>query len=185
MNYIKKILLVPSERTVSRHDQLLDKSALRRFAMLAKEQIKKLRLRYDGEIQFYGDIPAILGQENTFSFGRYNPLVLRKFPREDSPYISIASSPEPSYFSNPHDLPYIIKKVDAVFVSTRAGFRGTCAIEEARKKEIPIAILDYVDHPELYGATPEEVQKKLYLNFVPKKDFDIFFKKRITTRSCK
>ncbi len=179
MKSIQRILMVPSGRVVRYEDELLYAPFLERIVEKIKSRVFTRPVLYDGETQFYGDIPAILGRENSFVFGLYRPNVLWKEAPEDCPYLSTIGNPRPTFFVRRKDLPSVVKKVDAVLISTRSGVRGKMAAACARKYGVPVALLDYQDYPQLYGMRGDDIRHALFGGRESGKDFDIFFKKEL------
>ncbi len=179
MAKIRKILLVPSGRIVRYEDELLYAPFFERMREKIHSSLWRQPIHYDGELQFYGDIPDILGKENSFVFGRYRPNVLWKKAPDDCPYLSCIGNPEPTFFTQKKQLQDVIRQVDAVLVSTRSGMRGRMAIQEARRHGVIVAVIDYKDHPELYGMNDADIRQELFRGFEAGKDFNIFFKKEL------
>lgn len=179
MRPIQKILLVPSGRIVRYEDELLYAPLLMRLSEKIKSRIFTRSILYDGETQFYGDIPALLGRDNTFVFGVYRPNVLWKKVPEDCPYLSAIGNPLPTFFASRGELSEAMRQVDAVLISTRSGMRGRKAAECAHAHKVPVAMLDYQDYPELYGMNETDIRRSLFNGLEHKKDFDIFFKKEL------
>lgn len=173
---LKKLLLVPAERLIRPVDCMVSAPPWRRVKERIKEFLPSNRTRYSAEIQFYGDIPQILGPQNVFSFGRYNPVFLQQKLPEYCPYPSVFGQPAPTFFSK-NSLDGILRNCDAVFVSTSAGERGDVTIARARAFNKPVAIIDFLDHPSLYHSSPQETERDMFRGFVYKKHFDIYFKK--------
>lgn len=170
---IRKMLIVPSHRLVQR-DALSFSDKLIRDTKNKVKKYLRYGVPYDGEIQFYGDIPLILGKGNTFIFGEYFPAFLDKTVRKNCPYPSCHGTAEATYIGR-KEIEDVIKKVDAVLVSTRAGERGDLAISLSRKHNRPIAMLDFLDHESNYYA--QDKMKEMFHGFIPGKHFDLFFKK--------
>ena len=139
---VKKLLIVPSDRVVAGQK---NDSVLFRFVKYLKSKSRCNMLSYDGEMQFYADMPVVLGKENTFVFGEYQRQYFSETVPDNCPYPSCCKTPEPRFISQ-GELEYVIKEVDALLVSTRAGQRGTIAIEKAKASDVPVAILDFQDH---------------------------------------
>lgn len=179
MKKIKKILIVPSGRVVRYEDDLLYAPFLSRFVEKIKSKTFTRPTLYDAETQYYGDIPDILGKENSFVFGVYRPNVLWKKAPKDCPYLSTIGNPEPTFFTSKEKLTDVLRQVDAVLVSARAGVRGEVAIQGAKKSDVPIAILDHTDQPEVYTASKEDIFRVMFRGFKPREHFDAFFKTEI------
>ena len=67
---IRKILVVPAEhRLLKSTEKSLDSkmSFFNKVSLFFKKQPKK----YNAEINFYGDLPLILGEKNVYVFGEY------------------------------------------------------------------------------------------------------------------
>ena len=131
-------------------------------------------MKYDGELQFYADIPLILGKDNTFIFGKYHSYLFSKKVNENCPYPSCHGTPM-GEFVKKENIQNIISEVDAVLLSTRGGKRGAYVSSIAREKGVPIAMFDYLDHEDNYGA--EEIEKDLCYQYEYGKDYNLYFKK--------
>ncbi len=173
---IENLLIVPSDRIVLAQQARGQRSylALDRIVKYLKTRLSKSRPLYDGEMQFYDDMPVVLGKENTFVFGEYQRQYFSETVPDDCPYPSCCKTPEPRFVSQ-GELEYVIKEVDALLVSTRAGQRGTIAIEKAKASDVPVAIIDFQDHESNYGSS--DIKKELCRGFIPGKQFDLYFKK--------
>ncbi len=172
---VKKILIVPSNKTI----QPIKNGAIINLLKIARNIKLKLNpsyFVYDGEMLFYSDIPKILGEKNVFVLDKYHPYLLSKKIPYNCPYPAFTSAPQTVFISK-EEVNNIINEVDVVLVSTRAGNRGKLVIEEARRREIPIALIDFHDHDEIFTSTSFE--KDCFRGFVKGKDFNIYFKKDI------
>lgn len=165
---IKKILIVPSWRITS------SSGIIRSAISYVKSKIQQKPLMFEGELQFYGDIPVVLGKDNTFVLGRYRSHLLSKKMPKDCAYPSCFGTPAAHYVF-PNDIRDVIKLVDAVLISIRADQDIFMIIREARSNNIPVAMLDYLDHESNYGA--DDFFKELYRGYIPGRDFDVYFKK--------
>jgi len=170
---IQKILMVPA-------DALVDESASSRFSSVLRplKEVKRYfnpgATPYDAEILFYSDIPLVLGSENVFQFGEYPSQLHFKRVPSNSPYPSCHGTPRATIVRH-DEIADILEKVDALLVSTRAGTRRDVVVPLARKKGIPVALLDFQDHHANYGAA--DIRKELTYGFRRGRDYDLYFKK--------
>lgn len=170
---VKKILIVPSEMLVEKEPSSRAARFFVRGAKRIKRKISGVSALYDAELQRYADIPAILGRENAFVYGALYPHLHSVSIPETSPYPSCHGSPRGTTVYA-RDIPAVMGKVDAVLVSVRAGIRGDECIREARKRGVPVAVIDAYDHQSNYGA--KDIRKELFRGYEPGKDFDLYFK---------
>lgn len=173
---IKKFLSVPSGRVVRHEDHILDAPFRERLFEKIKVRVLPRPVHYDGEVQSCSDMPVILGRKNVFVFGKYRPQYTVTTVSKNCSQLSCVGTPKPTYFTSPKELPSVVRNVDALLVSAWAGERGRLAIAEARKRDIPIAMIEYIDHPALYGMDDVGIRKELFRGFREREDFDIFFK---------
>lgn len=172
---LQRILVVP-------HEAIIDSEPEGRLAFFItgakalKRKFVRMPSIYNSEIQRYGDIPRILGRENTFVLGRLYPHFYSSTAPESSPYPSCHGLPQGTSITE-RELESTVGRVDAVLISVKAGVRGERTIALARKKGIPIAILDAHDHQSMYEAA--DIRKELFWHFQPKKDFDLYFKENL------
>lgn len=129
---------------------------------------------YDGELQYYGDLPLILGRESVFLFGEFHPHLHARRPARASPYPSQHGVPRPMALTE-REVRERIGMADAALVSTRAGERGEMVRTLAREHGIPVALFDFADHHANYGAA--DIRKGLTHGFVHGRDYDLYFKK--------
>lgn len=175
---INKILIVPAEKVVNEQQPFLH--YLHPY-ILAKYIKRSLRpcVHYIGELQFYGDIPSILGKKNTFMYGQLLPMLHSKKLPENSAYPSCHGIP---YYTSirRNNLKKILKQVEAVLISSRSGAFGdeVLAILGAgpEYKRVLRAIIDFPDQEELYYT---KNRQDMYRGYVYKKQFDIYFKKEL------
>ena len=168
---VNKLLIVPSDRIVRNRTE---RSALSGIARYFKSRLQYNLLPYDGEMQFYGDMPLILGQENVFVFGEFHKHYFLKSVPDNCPYPSCCKTPEPTFISQKH-LEDVIKEVDVLLVSSRARERGSIAIKKAKARDTPVAIIDFEDHESNYGSS--DVRRELCRGFIYDREFDLYFKK--------
>ncbi len=168
---VKKLLIVPSDRIVAgqKNDPVLF-----RFAKYLKSKLRRNMLSYDGEMQFYADMPLILDKKNVYVFGQYQKHYFSKTVSDECPYPSCCLTPEPTFVSE-GQLDSISNDIDAVLVSSRANERAAIAIQKVRAKSVPVAIIDFADHESNYGS--EDIAKEICRGFIYGKDFDLYFKK--------
>lgn len=169
---IEKILIVPCDKLVkgaSLSVGFFNKAFRRmRTGLFGQE------LLYDAEVQFYGDIPKILGKDHTFIFGEFYPHLFSAIVPRECPYPSCVGVPEGTTIFE-EDLDGVLGMVDAVLVSIRGGARASLVLEKARKRSVPCALFDFYDHYKNYGS--QDVRKELCYDFIPGRDFDLYFKK--------
>ena len=176
---VKKLLLIPADAFVEN-----EQDALRFIPFVLAKSIKRKfqpTSVYDAELQFYGDLPAVLGHQNVFSLGTYYPHFFSASVPEMCPYPSCHGTPTPTFVALP-EAKALLREVDAILISTRAGQHRKdraaardLVTKEARKLAIPIAMVDFCDHPEIYGAADKK--KELYNCSSQAADFDFYFKK--------
>ncbi|RJQ36776.1 glycosyltransferase family 1 protein [Candidatus Parcubacteria bacterium] len=166
---IKTILIVPAAGI---RNDALERPIISRLT--AARRYLSPASGYDAEIQFYGDIPAILGAERTFVLGGFLPHLHAARVPAHAPYPSCHGVP-PITAVRAAALETVLSAVDAVLVSTRAGGAGERAIRAARKRDIPVVLLDFPDHWELYGAP--DARARLAGSFQAGRDFDLLFMK--------
>lgn len=171
---LKKILIVPMDLIIE------DKAERHSVAFFAgglkaiKRSVFGATSVYNGELQFYADIPQVLGENNTFLFGRYYPHFYSKAIPTDCAYPSCHGTPRAVELSKT-EARRVVSDVDAVLVSTLAGERGRVAIREARACDIPVAMIDFKDHYSIFGGAKNEAE--LFRGFARGRDFDLYFKK--------
>ena len=168
---IKKLLIVPSDRMVESHT---DNPIILKMAKYLKSAFRRGNLLYDGEMQFYGDIPLVLGKENVYVLGKIHKHYFLNTVPDECPYPSCRKTPMPTFVST-EQLESTIKVVDAIIVSSRASKRGTTAIQKAKANDIPVAVIDFEDHESNYGTT--DIKKFLCRGFTYGREFDLYFKK--------
>lgn len=173
---IRKLLVVPC-------DTLIAGEEASSFASFLSKTVRALAIRlgrsgytYDAEIQFYGDLPKVLGRKNVFTYGRFHPHLHVKAVPGLAPYPSCHGLPEGTAI-RAKDVDRVLREVDAVFISIRAGERAAEVMAKAGERGIPRALLDFEDHPELYGVA--DARRNLTRNFRPTKDFEVYFKKEL------
>lgn len=169
---LRSILIVPA-------DSLVEKTSFPNFMLRilrsAKRRLGSSSMVYDSEIQRYGDIPAVLGKENVFFFGKLYPHFFSKSIPPFSPYPSCHGTSFAESVCEENEAKRVISRVDAVLVSVRAGMRGKLAIEEAKRVGKTVAIIDVYDHYANYGLQ-DVGETELCRGFRRGKDFDIYFK---------
>lgn len=171
---IKKLLIVPPDALVEPEYGNPLIGVIARPLKSLKRRFTPASAPYDAEVLFYGDMPFVLGRENTFQFGEYfSHLHFRRVP-PSSPYPSCHGTPRATTV-NVSQLERVLGGVDAVLISTRAGVRRERVTVLARSRGIPIGLIDFQDHQENYGAI--DVRKNLTYNFIEGRDFDLYFKK--------
>ncbi|MDO8500063.1 MAG: glycosyltransferase [bacterium] len=173
---IKKILIVPIAVIVEEKTGLSGGAFFNEWLLKVKRGVLGQTTVYNGELEFYADMPMLLGKENVFIFGRYFPHFYEKEVPPDSAYPSCHGTPRPTTLSE-SEVRGVIKDVDVVLVSTRAGKNGILAIELARKYGIPVAMIDFKDHYSIFGVGDEIVRRDIFREFLKGKHFDLFFKK--------
>lgn len=169
---LRSILIVPADSIVERTS--LPDFMLRIFRS-AKMKFVGGSMVYDSEIQRYADIPNVLGKENVFFFGKLYLHFFSKSIPPFSPYPSCHGMPSVESVCEEREAKRVISRVDAVLVSVRAGMRGKLAIEEAKRIDKPVAIIDVYDHYANYGLK-DVGETELCRGFRIKKDFDLYFK---------
>lgn len=170
---LKSILIVPTDAIVESAPFHAGAAVFLKGWRWLKRRILGMPRVYHAELQRYGDIPAILGQENTFILGELFPHFYLKTPPAQCPYPSCHGLPEGTAVGL-SQLSDVIGRVDAVVASVGAGERGRQAIAEARRRDIPVAIIDAYDHRAVYSG--EVTAGELCRGFAPGRDFDIYFK---------
>ena len=168
---VNKLLIVPSDRIVRNRTAY---SVLSGIARYFKSRFWSNLLPYDGEMQFYGDMPLILGKENVFVFGEYHKHYFLRSISDNCAYPSCCKTPEPRFISQEH-LEDVIKEADVLLVSSRSGERGSVAIMKAKAGATPVAIIDFEDHESNYGSS--DVRRELCRGFIYDREYDIYFKK--------
>ncbi len=167
---VRKILIVPGQRLVNPVGPMW-----KRLGRTVRDMLRKSGHVLSAEIQFYGDLPTILGEENVYIYGTYKKYITDSVP-EDSPYPSCYNTPTGSHIED-QDLENIVRKVDVMLVSTNGHERTKRAIDLAKKHDIPVAMIDFRDQMDLPIHSPSD--EALYRSFVPGKDFQLFFKKEV------
>lgn len=170
---VKKLLIVPSERIAKNRGR---SSTLLPVATWLKSKLQGGALPYDGEMQLYGDMPVILGNENVFVFGNYREHYFSEIVPEDCPYPSCCRTPTPT-FVTAQQTDSVLRDVDALLVSSRAGHLGAIAIQKAKARNLLVAILDFQDHESIFGSP--DVRSDLCRNFAYGSEFDLYFKKEL------
>ncbi|MDP3727417.1 MAG: glycosyltransferase [bacterium] len=167
---IKRLLIASAEALVRPKEARSPLRALKDF----RQRFRPVAGTYDGELQYYGDLPAVLGRENVFLFGEFHPHLHAARVAKVSPYPSLHGTPRPAALTE-EEVRGKIGGVDAVFVSTRAGGRGELVRRLARERGIPVALFDFADHHMNYGAV--DIRKELTYGFAVGRDYDLYFKK--------
>ena len=173
---IRKILIVPARTLVDKESQSSAAAFFVNGARFLKRNMLGLTTSvYDGELQFYADMPEILGRNNVYLFGSYLPhFYSRKIPAECA-YPSCHGIPYPTC-ATAKELKSILKEVDAVLISTRAdkGHRELVG-QLAQKNDIPIAMIDFKDHYSIFGVRASE--EEICRGFKKGSDYELYFKK--------
>jgi len=172
---IKKILIIPSSKIV----QPIKRGIVNNILKVVRDFKLKLKPNffvYDGEMLFYSDIPRILGKENVFILDKYYPYLLLRNTPDNCPYPVFANNPEATFIGQ-EKIKNTLNKVDVVLVSTRSGSKGQAVVKDARQKNIPIVMIDFHDHDEIFASV--NIKKDCFRGFIKGKDFDIYFKKDI------
>ncbi|MBI2055304.1 MAG: glycosyltransferase family 1 protein [Candidatus Sungbacteria bacterium] len=176
---IKKLLLVPEERFLEPRQAKGPLSFFGRAARAADRRLRHPKI-YSVELIFYGDLPAVLGQESVFALGTYLPHFLSKEIPETCPYPSCIGVPHPT-FVGADEAERILLSVDALLVSARSWNRAGFLTAAARRRGIPVAVIDVHDHPSLYGGgNGADTERELFRGLVPGRDFDLYFKKELS-----
>lgn len=170
---VKKILVVPAESIVERDSAFWRGGFFVDFAKYVKRKFGQMPSVYDAELQRYADIPKVLGAGNVLIFGRLYPHFYSSEMPRLCPYPSCHGTPRAQIVSE-SGIRDAINAVDAVLVSARAEKRGEIAIAAARKRSIPVAIIDAHDHQSNYGKA--DLWPELCRGFKHKEHFDIYFK---------
>lgn len=172
---VRKILIVPSYKLVEEVKEPLYISFFIRPIKSLARRFGIRRLVYNDEVLFHGDVVKVLGNENVFVFGKHHHHLHEVMIPDNCRYPSCHGTPRHIYLKENEVRRVIKDDVDAVLVSIRAGARGDLVIHEARKCDIPVAMIDTVDHESNYGA--DDMWKELCYGFKPRKHFDLYFKK--------
>ena len=170
---LKKILIVPSDAIVESASSISSPAFFIDFAKAVKRAFYPIPYVYDAELQRYADIPKILGKDSTFIFGRMHYYLHSASIPEFCPYPSCHGTPKGTSIKA-SEIDGVMKSVDAVLVSTRAGWRGKLTTIEAKKRGIPVAMIDAHDHPSNYAAV--DIRRELCRGFEKGIHFDIYFK---------
>lgn len=168
---IKKLLIVPSDRMVESHK---DNPIVVKMAKYLKSAFRSGNFLYDGEMQFYGDIPVVLGKDNVYVLGRIHKHYFLNIVPDECPYPSCRKTPIPTFISI-EQLDSTIKVIDALIISSRATKRREIAIQKAKAGDLPVAVIDFEDHESNYGAP--NIKKNICRGFAYGRDFDLYFKK--------
>lgn len=171
---IKRILVATAEVLVRPKETSGGGSPFLKFAKDIRQRFSPVAGTYDGELQFYADLPKILGRENVFLFGELHPHLHASRVARTSPYPSLHGTPRPTALTK-KEVEREIGGVDAVLVSTRAGERGEVVRDLARRRGVPIALFDFADHHTNYGAT--DIRKEVTYGLLEGRDYDLYFKK--------
>lgn len=169
---LKNILVVPVRTLIDR--EASSGSSIVGVVKRLKRSVGTSTSVYDAEIMFMGDLPKVLGAAHVFQLGAYYPHLHDAHVPSSAPYPSAHGTPEATVIRE-RDVEDVLSKVDAVFVSTRSGEAGDTVRTLAKKRDIPIAMIDMPDHAELYGSS--HVPEELTYSFVKGRDFDLYFKK--------
>tara|TARA_B100000315_G_C14574379_1_gene587217 strand:- start:175 stop:1296 length:1122 start_codon:yes stop_codon:yes gene_type:complete len=170
---INKILIVPAELRLLKYSENLLRKSIRYFRTKLSNSRNKENIKYNAEINFYGDLPLILGKENVFVFGEYQDQYLS----EMDPfclYPSCQGTPEPTFVTKHEELISILDDIDAVLISSKSSAIGRKVTKLARHKDVPVAIIDRYDHEGLYLS--ENIENEICRNFIYGTDYDIYFK---------
>ena len=167
---IRRLFIAPAEALLRSKET---GSLLRRIKDI-RQLIRPVAGTYDGELQYYGDLPKVLGRGNVFLFGEFHPHLHARRVARTSPYPSQHGVARPTSLTE-SEVRDRIGSVDAVLVSTRAGERGELVRALARERGIPVALFDFADHHANYGA--KDIRKELTRGFIEGRDYDLYFKK--------
>ncbi len=173
---IKRLLVVPCDTLVQGKEVARRTSFFGEAASFLAIKLGRSGFSYDGEIQFYGDFPALLGKEHVFVYGRFHPHLYVKHVPKNCPYPSCHGLPKGTAIGS-KDLSAVMSQVDAVFVSLRGGERAQEVLAEAGRRGIPRALFDFEDYPEIYGRAL--AAKELTAGYAHGKDFELYFKKEL------
>jgi len=173
---VKKVLVVPSEwiTTYSGRDNHRFRSALSHAARgrLAEARRAWANRYLCTEVQHFGDLPKVLGPENVFIVGRYYPEYEWNRLPADTRYPSLHKTPAGTHVP-PEEAVALVRRVDAVVVGARSRGLGEAVRREARRTDVPIALLDYFDHLEVYDdPRPTIVTRGLERG----RDYSVYFK---------
>ena len=169
---VKKLLLVPIYKLLAR-----DKSVSQRIRERVEEMLGRRKKRiYSNELLFHGDMPRVLGFDSVFVLGRrYHAHLHDRFVREDCATPACHGTPQHRFVDELEAASLMRNDIDAVLISAWAGQAGERAIREARRNDLPIAIVDCVDHESNYSAIDK--RKELCRQFQRREHFDLYFKK--------
>ncbi len=169
-----KALIVPSRFTTDIHKRNLYKTK-NIIKSLVKLKVKNILSIFkdhllNTESYFYSQFPKILGKENVYIVGNLYKEYNNKFNDQYSRY--------PSLNKNQISLQISYKFVkdninlfDFILVGIRSGNIGKKIIQIAKKKDIPVIILDYFDDQNVYMD-----HSLIHRGLKHKHDFDLFFK---------
>lgn len=167
---LKRLLIVPGQRLTGDSPR----SAAKKLFYAIQSHLAIGPITHQGELQYFGDIPDILGPTNTFFYSRpFDHRLYRSSPEPNCPYPSCHGLPQGTFITA-RQLTITLKQCQAILVSATAGERGRQTINLARRYDIPVAILDRLDHEAIYGST--NIARDIHRTFLPAKDFEIYFK---------
>jgi len=171
---INRLLLVPSDR-IEGSDRHKNKSVFGTHTI--RRVLKPPQFQpYDAEMLLYGDLPIILGANNVFVYSNYQKQYFHKKISTYCAYPSCCKTPHPTFITK-QEIPDLLNLVDIVLVSSRSTSRGDHVIKEAKKRDLPVIIIDIQDHESLYGST--DVKQEMTRGFIKGRDFDLYFKKEL------
>ena len=169
-----KALIIPSQFTTNIHRRGLYKFK-NILKSILKSNIQNIKGIYkdhllNTESYFYSHFPKILGQDNVYAVGRFYNEYTNRHIDQYSRYPSLNKNEITNQVSfnfaknNLHLFSFIL-------VGIRSGNIGKEIIKIAKKKNIPVIILDYFDDKDVYSN-----HSLIHRGLKYKYDFDFFFK---------
>jgi hypothetical protein len=173
---MKNILIVPSQFITDIHKReiiRLKNSLLQLKSLNFKKSLESFKSHMlCTELYNYSDIPILNGMKNTYILGNYyREYTIKKIP-ELTRYPSIHNNAEGNHINLKEALS-LIHIYDAIIIGIRSGKVGNIIRKEGIKRNIPIIMIDYFDHKEIYSNSSYE---NLFRGLKPNYDFNIYFK---------
>ncbi|MBI2639317.1 MAG: glycosyltransferase family 1 protein [Candidatus Sungbacteria bacterium] len=175
MEKLKKIIIVPPDPIIEKEPSQPVAAFFARSAKYFKRRLWQDTSVYDGELQFYADMPAFLGESNVYVFGKYLPHFYSPKVPAGCAYPSCHGIPRSTYVPE-KELEGVIKEADAVLISTRSSKkRRELAGQLAKKNGIPVAMIDFKDHYSVFAG--QAADEEICRGFKRGNDYDLYFKK--------
>tara|TARA_B100001769_G_C22065087_1_gene573058 strand:+ start:128 stop:1267 length:1140 start_codon:yes stop_codon:yes gene_type:complete len=173
-----KVLILPSYYItdyVSRNFRINIKYILQILSRFDFNYENAKQYFWSNEHYYFGHIPKIIGEKNTFIVGNYcNDYKINEIPF-NTRFPSLHKTPKSTNISFKECLNRI-NEFEVIIIGARTGEFGKRLRTLSRKKDIFTVCLDYPDHPEVYREDLIENPNLITRGLKFKDDFDIYFK---------